>query len=102
MSPTRRLRTITISPEILERAPHLGTLVIVDHALRVAAYTMHADIPALMGDPHPWHPEPRDVVAARRLLKQMDRFARALERYRHTLAPLLAPPSPPFDDDIDF
>ena len=96
-------RTVAISPETLGRAPHLGVLDVVDHALRVAAWTMYAEMPALIGDPHPWHPEPRDLVAARRMMTQMARFARAVERYRRTLAPLLAQPPPlPSADDDDF
>ena len=94
--------SVAISPETLARAPHLGPLDIVDHALRVAASTMYAELPALIGEPHPWNPEPPDLVAARRMMSQMARFARAIERYRRTLAPLLAPPLLPSLDDIDF
>ena len=94
--------TVAISPETLARAPHLGPLDVVSHALRIAAWTMYAEHPALMGDPHPWQPEPRDAVAARRLLRQMARFAGTIERYRRTLASLLAPLPPQPDDDVDF
>jgi len=98
----RSARSVAISPDSLGRAPHLAVLDVVDHALRVAAWALYAELPALMGDPHPWRPEPPEHVAARRLLRQIRTFARALDRYRRTLAPLLAPPPPPADDNIDF
>ena len=92
-----------LSPETLGRAPHLGVLDVVDHALRVTAWTLYAELPALIGDPHPWLPEAPDLAAARRMMRQMASFARAVDRYRRTVAPLLAPPpSLPPDDDIDF
>jgi len=94
-------RSVGISRERLARAPHLAVLDVVDHALRVAACAVYAELPALLGDPHPWRPEPPEHVAARRLLRQIGTFARTLDRYRRTLAPLLEPPPPP-DDDIDF
>jgi hypothetical protein len=98
----RSARSVAISPESLGRAPHLAVLDVLDHALRVAAWALYAELPALMGDPHPWRPEPPEQVAARRLLRQIRTFARALDRYRRTLAPLLAPPPQPPGDDIDF
>ena len=96
----RPARSIAISPESLGRAPHLAVLDVVDHAVCVAASALYAELPALMGDPHPWRPEPPEHVAARHLLRQIRTFARALDRYRRTLASLPAPPPP--DDDIDF
>jgi hypothetical protein len=103
--PRRRpsARAVALSPDTLGRAPHLGVLDVVDHALRITAWSMYAEFPELIGDPHPWHPEPPDLVAARRLLRQIASFARVVERYRRTLAPLLASPQrPPPDDDVDF
>jgi hypothetical protein len=99
----RRARTVAISPESLAHAPHLGVLDLVDHTLRIAALALCAEIPALLGDPHPWRPEPPEQVAARRLLRQMRTFARALDRYRRALAPSLESPPPPLaHDDLDF
>jgi len=99
----RPARSLGISPETLDRAPHLGVLDVVDHALRVTAWSLYAEFPGLIGEPHPWHPEPPEQVAARRLLRQMHGFAQALARYRRTLAPLLTPSTQqPLDDDIDF
>ena len=100
--PRRSTPSVRISPETLDRAPHLGSLDVADHALRITAWTLYAEFPALIGDPHPWHPEPPDQAAARTMLRQMYRFTRAVERYRRALAPLLQPPPAPPDDDIDF
>lgn len=99
----RSARPLGISPETLDRAPHLGLLDVVDHALRVAAWSLYAEFPGLIGEPHPWHPEPPEQVAARRMLRQMYGFAQAMARYRRTLAPLLTPQmQQPPDDEIDF
>jgi hypothetical protein len=101
--PRRSPASVGISPETLGRAPHLGPLDVAGHALRVAAWTLYAEFPALIGDPHPWRPEPPDQAAARRMLHQMYRFARAVERYRRALAPLLQPtPAPRATPDHDF
>jgi len=97
----RSTRAVALSPDRLARAPHLAVLDVVDHALGVAAWAVYAELPALRGDPHPWHPEPPEHVAARRLLREIRTFTRALDRYHRTLAPLLEPPPPPHDD-IDF
>ena len=103
---TRQRRSpggVDFSPETLERAPHLGLLDVADHALHVAASSLYVEFPALFGDPHPWRPEPPEQAAARRMLRQMYLFARAVARHRRALAPLFPPPpAPPDDDDIDF
>jgi hypothetical protein len=97
-------RPVAISPETLDRAPHLGVLVVVDHAIGVAVSAVMAEFPALMGDPHPWRPDPPDQAAARRLVRHLCACARALSRYRRALKPLLEPPPPPpsGNDDLDF
>ena len=103
MTRQRRSRGgVEISPEILERAPHLGLIDVVDHALHVAALSLYAELPALFEDPHPWRPEPPEQAAARRMLRQMYLFTRAVERYRRALAPSLPPPPAPPDHDVDF
>lgn len=102
---TRSRRTApaaALSPDTLRRAPHLGPLDLATHALHLAAMTRYAELPALIGEPHPGRPEPPEVVVARRLLRQMARLDEAIERYRRTLAPLLTPPAPQSDDDADF
>lgn len=93
---------VAFCPQTCGRASNLGVLDVVDHALRVAACTLCAEMPALIGDPHPWCPEPPDVVAARRMMMQMARFARAIERYQRTREPTRAPSQLPSDDDIAF
>ena len=93
---------VAFSPETCSRASRLGVLDLVDHALRVAASTLCAEMPELIGDPHPWCPEPPEFVAARRMMTQMARFARAIERYQRTREPMRAPTLLPSDDDIDF
>ena len=99
----RSPRRVDISPETLERAPHLGLLDVANHALHVAALSLYAELPALFGDPHPWRPEPPEQAAARRMLRHMYLFTRAVERYRRALAPLFPPHhAPHHDDDIDF
>lgn len=100
--PRRAACSADISPETLGRAPHLGPLDIADHALRVAAWTLYAEFPALIGEPHPWRPEPPQQAAARRMLRQICRFARAVARYHRSLAPLLQRPTTPDDDDPAF
>jgi hypothetical protein len=95
-------RLVACLPQTCGRASNLAVLDVVDHALRVAACTLCAEMPALIGDPHPWSPEPPDLVAARRMMMQMARFARAIERYQHTRQPMRAHSQPPPDDDIDF
>lgn len=102
--PRVRGRTVAITPATLGRAPHLAVLDVIDHALRAAAWAILAEFPALIGDPHPWRRDPPAQLAARRLLRQMKTFDRALARYRRALAPLLepSPPSATDGDDIAF
>jgi hypothetical protein len=97
-------RASAITPATLVRAPHLAVLDVIDHAFGTAAWALLADYPGLVGDPHPGCHEPPDQLAARRLLRQMHTFERALARYRRALLPLLEPAtsSPIGDDDIDF
>ena len=92
------------TPETLMRAPHLAVLDVIDTALDTASWALFADYPGLMGAPHPWKPEPADEIAARRLLREIDAFDRALGRYRRALAPLLEPEpaATASDDDIPF
>jgi hypothetical protein len=92
------------SPEIIAREPHLAVLDIVGYSLDTAVRALMDDFPALQGDPHPWRPDPPDLMAARRLLRQMLTFSRALDRYRSALTAALTPPSSPGNDndDIDF
>ena len=93
---------LAITPDTLGRAPHLAVLDVIDHAVHPATCAILAEFPALMGDPHPWCPEPPEQLAARRLLRQMHTFERALVRYRQTLARLLESSTPSPTDNIDF
>ena len=92
------------TPETLMRAPHLAVLDVIDSALDTASWALFADYPGLMGEPHPWKPEPADDIAARRLLGQIAAFSRALARYRRAIAPLLEPEpaATASDDDVPF
>lgn len=91
------------SGAILAHAPHLPVLDIVDCALHTAGFALIHDFPSLQSDPHPWCPESPEEFAARRLLRQIGTFARAVRRYRRVITASIGSPSPsPNNDDIDF
>lgn len=92
---------LALTPASLIQSPHLAVLDVIDHALGTATWALLADFPGLVGDPHPWLADPPEQLAARRLLRQMHAFQRALDRYRRTL---LEPSTPPHTDgdNLDF
>jgi hypothetical protein len=89
-----------VTPETLGGAPELAVLALLDENLRIAALSLLAAQPALVGEPPSWRVT-SELIAAARLLRDARKLERSIARYRRCVLQMLRD-EPERDDDLPF
>ena len=89
-----------VTPETIGAAPELAVLALLDESLRIAALSLVAAQPALVGEPPSWRVT-SELIAAARLLRDARKLERSIARYRRCVLQVLRD-EPERDDDLPF
>jgi hypothetical protein len=92
---------VDITPEMIAAAPELAVLALLDEALRVTRDALLAAQPSLVGEPPAWRVDP-ELVAARRLLRDVATIERSVAHYWQGVLRRLDDTADRDDDDLPF